>query len=43
VNTYNTAYKELEKIDKDVLKITGETADIKAAEIQGPEKDEPNT
>ncbi len=40
VNAYNTAYKELGKIDKDILKITGEAAGIKAAEIQGPEKDE---
>lgn len=40
VNAYNTAYKELGKIDKDIFKITGEAAGIKAAEIQGPEKDE---
>ena len=38
VNAYNTAYRELGKIDKDVLKITGQSGDIKAAEIQGPEK-----
>jgi hypothetical protein len=25
VNHYNTAYKELKKVDKDVLKISGET------------------
>src|SRR3990167_7024296 len=39
VNAYNTAYRELGKIDKDVLKITGQSEDIKAAEIQGPEKE----
>ena len=39
VNTYNAAYKELGKIDKDVLKITGQSGDIKAIEIQGPEKE----
>ena len=42
VNAYNAAYKELGKIDKDVLKITGQTGEIKAVEIQGPEKDEMN-
>lgn len=39
VNAYNAAYRELGKIDKDVLKITGQSGDIKAAEIQGPEKE----
>lgn len=41
VNTYNTAYKELGKIDKDVLKITGKSSEIEVLELQDPEKTEP--
>ena len=40
VNTYNTAYKELGKIDKDVLKITGKEGNVEAQELQGPERTE---
>lgn len=36
VNMYNTAYKELGKIDKDVLRITGERIGVEPAAIQGP-------
>ncbi len=36
VSMYNHAYKEFEKIDKDVLKITGERVGIEAAAISGP-------
>jgi len=36
VNTYNTAYKELGKIDKDVLRITGEAPGIEATVISKP-------
>ncbi|MEK7162427.1 MAG: DNA recombination protein RmuC, partial [Patescibacteria group bacterium] len=36
VNTYNIAYKEFGKIDKDVLKITGEAAGIEPLSIEGP-------
>ncbi len=37
VNMYNSANKELGKIDKDFLKITGETAGIKPMVLDGPE------
>ena len=40
VNTYNTAYKELGKIDKDVLKISGEAGEIEPMQINGPAKEE---
>ncbi|OGZ34240.1 MAG: hypothetical protein A2174_03495 [Candidatus Portnoybacteria bacterium RBG_13_41_18] len=39
VNIYNTAYKELGKIDKDVLKIAGETGE--AGEIEPMQLDKP--
>jgi DNA recombination protein RmuC len=37
VNTYNIAYKELGKIDKDVLKITGKSGEIDVLEIDRPQ------
>ena len=40
VNHYNSASKELGKIDKDVLKITGNSADIETVLIDRPEKEE---
>ena len=40
VNHYNSASKEFKKIDKDVLKITGESADIETVLIDKPEKEE---
>lgn len=40
VNTYNTAYKELGKIDKDVMRIAGEKAGIDVMSIQGPQETE---
>ena len=39
VNMYNSANKELGKIDKDFLKITGETAGIKPMILDGPENE----
>jgi len=36
VNMYNSAYKELSKIDKDVLKIAGKAADITPAFVERP-------
>lgn len=36
VNHYNTAYKELKKVDKDVLRITGESAGIEPALLDKP-------
>lgn len=36
VNAYNTAYKELGKIDKDVLRISGEAVGIEALAIDKP-------
>lgn len=38
VNSYNSAYKELGKIDKDVLKITGESAGIEPIAIERPQE-----
>lgn len=40
VNHYNTAYKELKKIDKDVLRITGEGMDIEPTLLDKPTFDE---
>lgn len=40
VNMYNTASKELGKIDKDVLRITGERIGIEQAALARPEEDE---
>lgn len=40
VNTYNTAYKELRKIDKDVTRITGEKGEIEVLEVDRPRQDE---
>jgi DNA recombination protein RmuC len=37
VNMYNSAYKELGKIDKDVLKITGSSSGIESDALQLPE------
>jgi DNA recombination protein RmuC len=36
VNMYSNAYKELGKIDRDVLKITGKAIDIEPMTIEGP-------
>ncbi len=40
VNHYNTAGRELKKVDKDVLRITGETPGIEVAMIEKPESEE---
>lgn len=40
VNHYNTAYKELKKVDKDVLKISGETANIEPLVLDKPNMEE---
>lgn len=40
VNMYNTTYKELGKIDKDVLRITGERVGIEAVALARPEIEE---
>lgn len=40
VNHYNTAYKELKKVDKDVLRITGEAAGIDVVAIDKPSFEE---
>lgn len=37
VNMYNSAYKELGKIDKDVLKITGEAMEVEPELLERPE------
>ncbi len=38
VNAYNTAYKELGKIDKDVLKITGKSSKIEILQLERPKE-----
>ena len=38
VNHYNAGYKELNKIDKDVTRITGESIDIDVLELEKPHK-----
>ena len=40
VNHYNATGKEFKKIDKDVLRITGEGVGIEAALLEGPERNE---
>lgn len=40
VNHYNAGYKELNKIDKDVTRITGESAGIEVMELDKPVKKE---
>ncbi|MEW6617525.1 MAG: DNA recombination protein RmuC [Patescibacteria group bacterium] len=40
VSMYNNAYKEFGKIDKDVLRISGEAAGITAEIIEGPKEEE---
>jgi len=40
VNTYNQAYKELGKVDKDVLKISGQAGEIEPMELERPKEDE---
>jgi len=40
VNHYNNSGKELKKVDKDVLRITGETPGIEVAMIEKPEGEE---
>jgi len=40
VNMYNSAYKELGKIDKDVLRISGVAADIEPMAIDKPKEEE---
>ncbi len=40
INTYNAAYKELGKIDKDVLRITGQAAGIEPEALDKPREDE---
>lgn len=40
VNTYNTAYKELGKIDKDVLRITGSSNNMDTLQIDRPTQED---
>jgi DNA recombination protein RmuC len=40
VNTYNTAYKELGKIDKDVLRITGSSNNMETMQLDRPTQEE---
>ena len=40
VNHYNAGYKELNKIDKDVTKITGQTAGVDVLTIDKPQREE---
>ncbi len=42
VGMYTKAYKELKKVDKDVLKITGEGINIEPMTIEGPDTDSEN-
>lgn len=40
INHYNAGYKELNKIDKDVTRITGETVGINVLELEKPKRGE---
>ncbi len=43
VNMYNNAYKELGKIDKDVLRITGEAVGVEQNLVEAPKNEEDET
>lgn len=36
VNTYNTAYKEFGKVDKDITKITGDSIEVEVLQLEKP-------
>ncbi len=40
VNSYNSAYKELAKVDKDVLKIGGERIGVEAVQLDKPKEEQ---
>jgi len=40
VNAYNASYKEFKKVDKDILRITGEAMEIEPLLVGGPQKEE---
>ena len=40
VNQYNRAYKEFNKIDKDVLRITGSSNEVEVLELDQPDREE---
>ena len=40
VNHFNTSRKELKKIDKDVFRITGTSAEVEPISLDKPEKEE---
>ncbi|HEC32888.1 MAG TPA: DNA recombination protein RmuC [Candidatus Kaiserbacteria bacterium] len=40
VNSYNTAYKELKKVDKDVLRISESSPGIEVLEVKKPDKED---
>ena len=40
VNHYNSAYKEFKKVDKDVIRITGEESKIEVLELERPKDGE---
>lgn len=40
INHFNASNKELRKIDKDIMRITGTTIEIETLELQKPERDE---
>jgi hypothetical protein len=40
VNAYNTAYKELNKVDKDILKIADKSANIEPLQVEQPKIEE---
>ncbi|MDZ4231676.1 MAG: DNA recombination protein RmuC, partial [Candidatus Pacearchaeota archaeon] len=40
VNAYNRSSKEFRKIDKDILKLTGDSNEVDLAELQAPEQEE---
>ena len=39
VSMYNSAYKELSKIDKDVYRISGKKIEVEQMEIEKPEEE----
>ncbi len=43
VNMYTKAYKEFKKVDKDVMKITGEAMGIEPMALEGPQVDDEET
>jgi len=39
INHYNTGYKELGKIDKDIFRITGDSPEVEVLSLEKPDRE----